>query len=181
MKKATNIIYGLELIQKTKNVLKEITVLEEKNYLSLIKSYFLEIRKQSESHFSKYLDALTKFNFKDVGEFSLIEEREAESVFLQLNKSAKKVWEEYADIWGNPDLNIFEKKQEFAKIKSRFYDFVINVPLSRGEKSIDFDGTPTLGFYLSKLEYPTKFYHYKENDFSVNTGYQEQKKYNESL
>ncbi len=173
MRKATSLIYGADLIQKTKNVLKGIDTIEEESYLTLIQDYFKEVRKQSDSHVSKYLDGILLLNFKDVGEFPLIEERKTESVFLQLNLEAKDVWEQYVNIWGNPTLDIYQKKQEFSKIKSVFYDFVINVPVPYDKKSIDFDDKIILGFYLSKLENPTKFYNYNEKDFSGNTGYQE--------
>ena len=95
------------------------------------------------------------------------------SVFLQLNESAKIVWEKFVHIWENPSLDIFQKKQEFAKIKSRFYDFVINVPIPYGKDSIVFDSEPVFGFHLSTLERPTKCYSYDVVDFSKNTGYQE--------
>jgi len=173
MRKATSLIYGADLIQKTKNVLKGIDTIEEKLYLILIQNYFKEVRKQSDSHVSKYITGICKLNFKDVGEFSLIEERKAESVFLQLNIQAKNVWEKYINIWENPVLDIFQKKQEFAKIKSTFYDFVINVPVPVNKKSIDFDNEKISGFYLSLFDSPSRFYSYDEEDFCVNTGYQE--------
>lgn len=173
MRKATSLVYGADLIQKTKNVLKGIDTIEEKLYLTLIQDYFKEVRKQSDSHVSKYLTGICKLNFEDVGEFSLIEERKAESVFLQLNIQAKNVWEKYINIWENPALDIFQKKQEFAKIKSTFYDFVISVPVPVNKKSIDFDNEKISGFYLSLLEAPSRFYSYDEEDFSVNTGYKE--------
>jgi CRISPR-associated endonuclease/helicase Cas3 len=173
MRKATSLIYGADLIQKTKNVLKGIDAIEEESYLGLIQNYFREVRKQSESHVSKYLDGMSLLNFKDVGKFSLIEERETESVFLQLNKHGRNVWEQYVNIWESPMLDSFQKKQEFSKIKSAFYDYVINVPIPRDRKSIDFDDELTFGFYVSKLENPTRFYSYDEADLSMNTGYQE--------
>ena len=173
MKRATSLIYGADLIQKTKNVLKEIDMIEEKLYLSLIHAYFKEVRKQSESHVSKYLEGIESFKFADVGKFSLIEERKAESVFVQLNIEAKTVWENYLQIWENPFLDIFQKKHEFSKIKSTFYDFVINVPVPRDKKDIDFDNEKMHGFYLSLFEAPSKFYNYDVNDYSANTGYQQ--------
>ncbi len=116
---------------------------EEESYLTLIQDYFKEVRKQSESHVSKYLDGISLLNFKDVGEFSLIEERKSESVYLQLNIEAKDIWNQYVNIWESPILNTYQKKQEFSKIKSTFYDFVINVPIPRDKKSIDFDDRQT--------------------------------------
>ena len=175
MIKATRLIYGSDLILKTKNVLKSVSVIEEKDYLALIKNYFKEVKKQSDSHLSVYLEGIENFNFKDVGKFSLIEERATDSVFLQLNVEAKKVWDEFTDIFNQPDtvMNMYEKKQAFTKIKSRFYDYVINIPIPipKLKENIDFDSEKQYGFYLSELQQPTRFYDYDAHNFSKNTGY----------
>ncbi|GAA3953405.1 CRISPR-associated helicase Cas3' [Chitinophaga oryziterrae] len=172
LKKATSLIYGADLIQKTKNVLKEINEVDETFYLPLIESYFKEVRKQSDSYSSEYLDGICSLNFKDVGTFSLIEERKTESVFIQLNEEAKNVWERYVNIYQNNETDQFQKKQEFAMLKSRFYDYVINVPVPYDKKEIDFDSVSILGFYLSLLESPSRFYNYSAEDISQNTGYE---------
>jgi CRISPR-associated endonuclease/helicase Cas3 len=165
LKKATSLVYGADLIQKTKNVLQGISELEESSYLHLIESYFKEVRKQSESHSSVYLKGIYDLKFKTVGAFSLIEERDTESVFIQLNEHAKEIWERYVRIYQDASTDQFQKKQEFAMLKSSFYDYVINVPVPYDKKKIDFDNEPVLGFYLSLLESPSRFY----ND---NTGYE---------
>lgn len=170
---ATSRIYGSDLILKTKNVLKAINVMEEAEYLALIQNYFKEVRKQSEDHVSLFLKNMLLLNFKEVGKFSLIEERKTKSVFLQLNEDAREVWEDYVTIFNDTSKNNFEKKQEFSKIKSKFYDYVINVSVPYDKKAIDFDSEPELGFYLSSFDAPSKFYSYDESDFTMNTGYQE--------
>jgi CRISPR-associated endonuclease/helicase Cas3 len=170
--KATSLVYGADLIQKTKNVLKGIKEIDESSYLSLTESYFKEVRKQSDSYSSEYLDGICSLNFKDVGTFSLIEERESESVFIQLNEEAKDIWEHYVNIYQNNETDQFQKKQEFAMLKARFYDYVINVPVPYDKKEIDFDSVPVLGFYLSPLEFPSRFYNYNAEELSQNTGYE---------
>jgi len=172
MKLATSCIYGSDLIQMTKNVLKNVNILEESSYLCLIEAYFTEIQKQSNDYHSKYLDGIYSLNFSDVGQFSLIEEMNTESVFIQLNEKAKAVWDSYIRIWVESSLDLYEKKEAFAKIKSNFYDFVINVPVAYNKKSIDFDSEPVGGFYLSSLESPSRFYNYDPDDSAANTGYQ---------
>ena len=42
--KATSLIYGSDLILKTKNVFNNIRMIEEKDYLQLIDRYFMEVR-----------------------------------------------------------------------------------------------------------------------------------------
>lgn len=173
MMKSTSIIYGSDLIIKTKNVLRDITEIEENNYLNLIEKYFDEVKKQSDAHHSPYLESLQNLEFAKVGKFSLIEELNSESVFIQLNEDAKNVWDEFKKIFENQSLDIFEKKQQFSLIKSKFYDFVINVPLKKGERKIAFDSEKNFGFYLSTLENPSKFYLYDPKSYYDNTGYQE--------
>lgn len=172
MKRDTTMIYGTDLIKKTQNVLKGIESIEEKDYLILIEKYFIEVRKQSEAHTSKYIKGISKLKFEDVGNFSFIEEQNTESVFLQLDDNAKKVWEEYKEIYENEILKRYEKKQLFAQLKTVFYDYVINVPIPCGKKNIDFDSEPVLNFYVSSLENPSRFYNYDSDNFKKNTGYQ---------
>lgn len=173
MKFATSIIYGADLIQKTKNVLKNIDKIEEKNYLQLIENYFLEVRKQSDNLAPTHLKAMTELRFKDLGEFSFIEEQDTESVFVQLNETAKNIWEKYVAISKDQNITKYDKKHEFAKIKSVFYDYVINVP--KNKVGIDFDSEKQFNFYVSPLHQPSQYYIYDVNDFTKNTGYQDKK------
>lgn len=177
MTKSTNIIYGSDLIIKTKNVLKGISEIEENDYLRLIENYFVEVKKQSDGHHSVYLASLQNLAFADVGKFSLIDELKAESAFIQLNEDAKSIWEKYVAIFENKHLDIFQKKHQFSMIKSIFYDFVINIPLKHGERNIAFDSEKVYGFYLSDLENPSIFYSYNSESYYNNTGYQEVKNY----
>lgn len=174
MEKANGLIYGSILLMKTKNVLRGIEEINENGYLKLIRDYFIEIRKQSDNRVSVYLEAMLKLEFAELGKFSLIEESETESVFLQLNQDAVTVWNQFDAIYSDEGLDSRQKKQAFAKIKSKFYDFVINVPMPRSKTSIAFDNDLKIhGFYLSTLESPSKCYQYDSNDFAQNTGYQE--------
>lgn len=172
LKKASAGLYGSDLIQKTKNVLGSVKELAENEYLPLIERYYWEVANQSDNYHCDYLDAVTELRFEDVSKFSLIDERNSESVFIQLNEPAKAVWDKYATIYQQPDIDPFEKRRQFSKIKAEFYDYVINVPVPWGKQSIDFDGEQILNFYLSELDHPSAFYSYDASDWSINTGYQ---------
>lgn len=169
--KATSLIYGSDLILKTKNVLKNYQQIEEKDYLQLIDCYFNEVRKQSNETTSELLNAILGLRFAEIN-LKLIEERKNESVFIQLNKEAQEVWNQYIHIYNQRELTPWERKAQFAKIKSKFYDFVINVPIRYGESKINFDSEQINGFYMSSLYSPSIFYSYDENDFKLNMGYQ---------
>lgn len=168
-------IYGSDLIQKTKNVLKQISQIEESNYLQLIENYFREVKIQSDNYYSKELEYLTDLKFGDLGSFSLIEETESESVFVQLNQEAVAVWDKFISIYNDKTLEMRDKKMAFAKIKAIFYDYVVNVPIpfDSTSGSISFDSDKCYGFYISYLNNPSQFYIYDEEDFTKNIGYKE--------
>ena len=168
--KVTNMIYGSDLMIKSKNVLSEFEVIEEAEFLQLIKKYFKEVRKQSNETTSELLNAILGLKFKEVN-LELIKERKTESVFIQLNRQAEEVWGKYLAIYRDEKLNPWERKAKFAEIKSDFYDYVINVPISYGESMINFDSEQINGFYVSYFENPSKFYQYDPINFRNNLGY----------
>ena len=171
LKIPTSRIYGPDLILKTKNVFNGITEINETEYLSLIEKYFQEVKIQSKNVSSKELEALLNLDFKKLGEFQYIEDRKTESVFIQINEEAKNVWNKYENIFSNNNSSLFEKKEFFAEIKSKFYDFVINIPIPYNEQTINFDSEKIFNFYLSNLEQPSIFYNYSPDNFRENTGY----------
>ncbi len=170
LNKATNLIYGSDLILKTKNVLKDLYQIEESGYLQLIERYFIEVRKQSNETTSNLMKAILGLRFAEV-DLKFIEERKSESVFIQLNVEAKAVWEQYLAIYNQAGLTPWERKARFASIKSIFYDYVINVPIRYGESKISFDSEQTHGFYLSRIDQPSDFYSFSLIDSKLNTGY----------
>ncbi|MEZ0608929.1 CRISPR-associated helicase Cas3' [Fibrella sp. WM1] len=171
MKRASGMVYGGDLLVKTSNVLKHITEVDEHGYLDLIEAYFNEVKKQADVLVSPELIALQALDFKKVGEFQFIEERETESVYVQLNDEAESLWEQYVAISERMELKPYERKREFALIKARFYEYVVNVPVPRDAQRIVFDGNKEHFFYVSRLSNPSACYAYALDDFRNNTGY----------
>jgi len=169
-RKSSNFIYGNDLLIKTENVLKDLHQVEEKNYIQLIEKYFTEVRKQSDNTSQPILKAIKNLDFGQV-DFELIENRKAESVYIQLNERAKEIWEKYVEIYAKKDLKSWEREAEFSSIKSEFYDFVINVPIPFDSTQIDFDSEKQFNFYVSEFESPSRNYHYSNSNFSQNVGY----------
>ncbi len=168
--KGSKSVYGGQLIFKTKNVLEKYTKIEEKDYINIIEDYFKEVKQQAENTSQGILKAIKGLNFKGV-DLKLIEERETESVFVQLNEEAKQIWEKYEEIYAADNLKPWDKKRRFSEIKSKFYDFVINVPIPNNKGYIAFDSEKICGFYVSDFDEPSQNYSYSEVDFSQNTGY----------
>ncbi|GAB3780168.1 CRISPR-associated helicase/endonuclease Cas3 [Spirosoma horti] len=176
MKRASGMVYGGDLLVKTGNVLKHITEVDEHGYLDLIEAYFNEVKKQADVLVSPELTALQALDFKKVGEFQFVEERDTESVYVQLNDEAENLWQQYVVISEKKDLKPYERKREFALIKARFYEYVVNVPLPYEKggvkaKQIVFDGEKEHFFYVSYQKAPSSCYTYAFDDFRNNTGY----------
>lgn len=168
--RTTSRIYGSDLILKTKNVLTNFQRIDESDYLQLIDRYFKEVRRQSDETSSELLGAILGLQFGQI-DLKLIEERKTESVFIQLNSKARQVWNQYIALNNMIGLKPWELKGHFSKIKSDFYDFVINVPIPYGQIKIDFDSQQFYGFYLSELDHPSMFYSYYSSDYTKNVGY----------
>ncbi len=169
-RKSSNFVYGSDLLMKTENVLKDFSEVEERDYIQLIEKYFLEVRKQSDNTSQPLLNAIKNLDFSLV-DFELIENRKTESIYIQLNKRAKTIWEEYIAMCKTENLKPWEREAEFSKIKTEFYDFVINVPIPFDSKLIDFDSEKQFNFYVSDLECPSQNYNYSTDDYSQNLGY----------
>ena len=174
LQKVSNIIYGNDLLIKTENVLKEFNgTINENDYLKIIEKYFAEVRKQADNKSNELLPAMANFDFSKI-DLKLIKERKSESVFVQLNEKAKNLWEKYVEIYSIESLKPWERKAMFSKIKSDFYDYVINVPIPWDRDTIVFDSEKEYGFYVSKLDNPSINYFYDKDDFTQNTGYNDE-------
>jgi CRISPR-associated endonuclease/helicase Cas3 len=171
LRRASNTIYGSDLLIKTENVLKgfEGTV-NESEYLKIIEKYFEEVRKQADNKSNKLFPAMLNFDFSKVN-LKLIAERKTESVYVQLNEKAKELWEKYVEIYSLDNLKPWKRKALFGEFKSDFYDFVINVPIPWDKDTIVFDSEKKYGFYVSELDSPSINYNYSESDLTQNTGY----------
>lgn len=162
------LIYGGILLNKTEKVLGDFKEIEEKDYLKLIEEYFTEIKKQADHSKDKMLPAMARLEFENVGKFEFIPDRKTNSIFVQLNKDAKKVWKKYVRLAENQELKSYERKKEFAKFKAEFYDYVVNAPVPYDAESINWDDEPQHFFYLWGFENPNSFYNYSETSGEPN-------------
>lgn len=167
----TKKIYSIDLIQKTLNILKEYDIIYEINYRDLVVKYFNELYPKAMERDNKYLNAILNFDFNEVGKFELIKNIRTESIFVLLNQEAKDLFAYYIDFMSDDKLNDFEKNEKFATIKSRFFDYVINIQIPFDKPEISFDSEKVYGFYVADLD-KTEFYKYSEDNFRMNTGYQ---------
>ena len=173
LQKVSNRLYGAELMQKTRNVIDGKKTIPESDYLALIKEYFNQVKDLSDFGDHSIRDALLALRFQDAGEFKLIDEIASESLFVALNNQATEVWNRYVAIQGNSHLSPLDRRKAFSKIKSAFYEYVVNVPIPYGKQSIDLPYEPHYGFYLWEQAEPKSFYRYDASRPAENTGYSE--------
>ena len=166
-------VYGQILINKTERVINEYDEIEEVNYIKLIENYFTKIKEQSENIKSKELSFLQEWKFEEINKFSYITEEKTEQMYIILNDEAKEIWEKYVNIIESKEMDYFTKKEKFGLFKSKFYDYVINIPIPYNKKEINAENKKEYGFYLWEYYEPTKNYSYSENDEKENTGYSE--------
>ncbi|GMU89834.1 MAG: hypothetical protein AMXMBFR49_20410 [Chlorobiota bacterium] len=167
-------VYGAELLDASKRLLNANLPeggLSEEHYLGLISAYFKILKEYSENLSSKFLDHACALEYKQAGSFNLIEELgNPVSVYLFLNDKARQLWGEFKEIM-RKDAPSYEKKREFSAIKSRFYDFVINVNVPERERINIFNREPEFGFQTWDPELHDSFYTYTPENFRENKGF----------
>ncbi|RJS49028.1 MAG: hypothetical protein CIT03_04585 [Methanobacterium sp.] len=122
-------VYNSTLIEATKDVINEKITEEEKRFnISAIPTYYnfiLERGTQAQS--KKLIESIEKLNFSEFKAlFKLIKGSYPKlDVFIEVDENAKIVWNNFRQISEIEDR--FRKKEEFAKIKSTFYSYVVSV------------------------------------------------------
>lgn len=126
-KSYSSFIYDSLLLNKTKEVLTSLNQISEKEFnLAAAKNYFKLIYNSGTQE--DYLIKIIKnLRFPEIpSNFKLIEEDiQKVDVFVVINSEAKLLFEKYKDIINN--YKGFNRKNEFLKIKNRFYKYVISV------------------------------------------------------
>ena len=129
-------IYDIVLIENTKRVLRENTMINEDTFLELNTRYYQEIiNTMSDDYSREFLEAIRFLDYEKIGEFELIKEiGQKIDIFIEIDDNASEIWQEYQNI-----INIsnqLERRQRFLSIKSKFYNYVISVLLSKASKNL---------------------------------------------
>jgi len=156
-------IYGDFILSKTKEVFKAIdkNEIEEREFLKLNKNYFEKVNiEKSDDESNEILNSVKELKFDKLAEFKLIKEAPYKvDVFVEFDEKAKEVMNKYIEIITNEDLISFEKKNEFAKIKKDFYDYVISVSKNKINDSF----LPTVDQEFG-LNYPIDMYYISDDN-----------------
>ncbi len=160
-------VYDRLLLEKSMNVLKNRSIIDENEIFDLAKEYYGHIKSSSgDSSYDLYEDIRT-LRYKNAFDpasnkdaFQLIEQEfKTADVFIELDDKACSVWKQYCDIIER--YKGFERKSALNKIRKDFYAYVISVPEKAVLKHLDVDdGCIT---YVSR--------HMISNVYDLNTGF----------
>ncbi|HOL21317.1 MAG TPA: CRISPR-associated helicase Cas3' [bacterium] len=121
-------IYDAVLVDCTKKLIKEEKEINEENFLSYVESYFKRLKDIISNDYSKeYIECIQHLYYDKIGNFKLINEKEKIDIFIELNEKASEYWNKYQEIVTQTQKNILERKCEFNKIKSEFYQYVVSI------------------------------------------------------
>lgn len=126
-KRYSQFVYQKLLLNTTREVLQSYSNISEKDFnLNASNQYFDLISKRSFDD-GELKSIINYLNFEEIpSKFKLIENRnDGIDVFVCVNKEAEEIFNQYKYIVEN--LNGFERKNEFLKIKNKFYQYVISV------------------------------------------------------
>jgi len=114
-----------------------------KSFSELSDTYYKAIAaSRSQLEEEKILEGIATLDYDKLDDFRLIEERPGGSVFIELDDHARSLFDKYEEI-RNQDSERGKAMGEFLKIRSDFYQYVVNVP----ERYLSQLGEPISGIY----------------------------------
>lgn len=130
-------IYDYLLLNITQNILSKKRTIMEKDFLDIINLYYEDVnKKKSDDKSREFIDAIYSLKYTSddgstsIENFKLIEEEYMKiDIFIEQDEEAEMLWKRYCDIREIKDL--FERRVEFNRIKSRFYRYVISIPIHK--------------------------------------------------
>ncbi len=156
-------VYDAVQTRITRELLEGVKSLSEKEFTSLIDDYYKKVWESMSMDESKeILKAVRCFRFtgEDVSirNFRLIEDQPYKrDVFVQLNEEAVEVWEKAKTILKDlkaKNINVFQAKEEFEKLKPDFYKFVVSVNVGDNQPLLDND----LNMFIVNVEDIESYY-----------------------
>ncbi len=125
-------VYGKKdlSIIKTKEILKDMADMTEKQFLELGNDYFKRLADDMADDISiNLIKQLEKSNFANLDEFKLIEaDYPACDLFIEIDAEASVVWQRYISIFNEADL--LKRKDLMDGIKANLYKYIISVPVT---------------------------------------------------
>lgn len=136
-------IYDSVLLEITKKILSARNSFSEGEFLKVIQEYYcLASEKKVKTESERILEAISKLKYDktdendvSISDFKLIEDDYPKvDVFIEIDDESEKIWLEYQKIKEIKD--IFERRNEFLKIRKKFYEYVISIPIDKAQKNL---------------------------------------------
>ena len=151
-------IYKGLLLNATNELFKDIKEIEENEMFKLIDKYFHIVKEnKSNNESKKIVSAMAELKYEDVSEeFKLIDEMPSFSMFFEIDHEAGDLLDKFCKIMDIKDR--FERKNEFLKIKSRFYQYLLSIKISNSTKSYFMDLEEIGGIKIVKTDLVKSIY-----------------------
>ncbi|TJX60861.1 CRISPR-associated helicase Cas3' [Soehngenia saccharolytica] len=128
----SSFIYSEVLINITKDILKDFTCIDEKNYYELIYKYYtLVMDKINKDRSTDLIDSIKKLNFDDgknsISSFSLIENKPIyQEVLVLYDDDIEQAFEKFKNLKNYKDYET--KRNEYLKIIPTIKEYILSVP-----------------------------------------------------
>lgn len=126
-------VYDCVLINATEGMLKERSTLTEKEYPSLVETYFERLRSELKAQDREILKAIETLNYEKISEFSLIEKDYPRvPVFVEFDKKATSIIEmlkKLEELKPNTYKDRIRRRQTFKSLEPELWGYIVNVPL----------------------------------------------------
>lgn len=124
-------IYDNFLLDLTEKTLPEKKI-SEQLFLNICSNYYSQLAQLPQNESDKLIDSLLKLKYQNddyaINTFRLIHQNyEKYDVFIEINDSAKKIWNRYIQL---SELNdSWERKREYTAIKNELFNYIISINL----------------------------------------------------
>lgn len=140
----SNYVYSKNMVNITLQLISGFNIIEEKDFLSLIKNYYIEVKEKKSMDISKsFLESIRKLNFGGTDDcftlsrFSLIKNNPGYiDVFLRVNNEAEEIYQKLLQIIGEKDY--MKKRAAYLEIRNKIKDYTLSLPIKYKDKFNDF-------------------------------------------
>ncbi len=129
-----NYIYQSITLDATASLFSEKSSISEHELLTFINSYYQKIKDRSSTKEScAIINYIKNLDYSSLDEFKMVEEIPSFLVFIEKDDIASNLLKQFENIMRLEYS--FERKNEFMKIKSKFYQYVLSLKLKDNTKS----------------------------------------------
>ncbi len=130
-------IYDITLLELTRSIIENRSKIEETVFYDTINQYFVKTQQVVAQGISdRLIEAIEKLRYTSsdtdevaIENFDLIDDNFPKiDVFIEADSEATQLWQQYQELKNIEDF--FQRRQEFNKIKKKFYQYIISIPRS---------------------------------------------------